>query len=468
MLNDTIAAIATAPGEAGIAVIRISGPASPAIADSLFVGAAPPPSRRPPFSFAHGRITSAASGGQSEVDPAQDNGARILDEVILLIMRAPHSYTREDVVEIQCHGGALAARRILQAVLNAGARLAEPGEFTQRAFLNGRIDLLQAEAVLDLIRARTDRAASAALEQLGGSLSNSIVMIYDGLLAVAAEVEAALDFSEDDLSPIMMPAVIERLTEIKGRMAALLKTWEEGHLLREGAVVVISGKPNVGKSTLLNLLLGKDRAIVSAVPGTTRDTIEETLVMDGISLRLVDTAGLRATNCDIEREGVRRARHQMQQADIHLHVMDSSMAFDEADSLHLSELAPKRSILILNKSDLENKLQLLDYKRLTQIQTCLLSGAGVDEVRQAIVEKLGSVSARPQCAVISERHRQLLLSATKHINEALFILKSENEALTAVASSSIRAAIESLGYITGKQYHPELLKSIFSKFCVGK
>ncbi len=452
MFNDTIAAIATAPGEAGIAIVRISGPASLELADTLFAGARPP-SLLPPYGFAHGWIKSAD---------------QILDEVLLLAMRAPHSYTREDVVEIQCHGGVIQARRILRAVLDAGARPAAPGEFTQRAFLNGRIDLVQAEAVLDLIRAKSDRAASAALEQLDGRLSYLFESIYDGLLAAAADLEATLDFSEDDVAPVVIPEISGRLTALQGQMASILATWEEGHWLREGALVVISGKPNVGKSTLLNRLLGKDRAIVSATPGTTRDIIEETLILDGIPIRLVDTAGLRATACEIEKESVRRARGQIDQADIHLYVMDVSREMDEEDRSNLYGLDPKHSILILNKSDLGEKLQQIGYEGFAIVKSCLISGAGINEIRQAIALKLNVVSFSPPHAVISERHRQILLVAKKELDEAVNMLNTRREDIIVLAASQIRMAIESLGQISGKSYYPELLNTIFSKFCVGK
>lgn len=454
ILQDTIAAISTAPGEAGIAIIRVSGPASLAIADNLFTCTGPPPSQRRPFTFAHGWIKSLG---------------HVLDEAILLIMRAPHSYTREDVIEIQCHGGALSARRILQAVLREGARLAEPGEFTQRAFLNGRIDLVQAEAVLDLIRARSDRAASAALEQLEGSLSRLFEDTYNSLVAVNADLEATLDFSEDDdVSPTVIPDVLKRLELIQSQIGSILETWEEGHLLREGALVVISGKPNVGKSTLLNVLLEKDRAIVSATPGTTRDIIEETMILDGIPIRLVDTAGLRITACDVESEGVRRTRRQMQQADIHLYLMDISQALDKDDNENLTGLDPQRTILILNKYDLGNKLLLHDYKDLATIKSCLISRDGLNEIRQSIINKLGSVSSRPPHAVISERHRQILISAGNELCEAVAMLRTLRDDVVVLASSRIQMAIELFGQITGKTYHEELLNVIFSKFCVGK
>ncbi|MBU4199966.1 MAG: tRNA uridine-5-carboxymethylaminomethyl(34) synthesis GTPase MnmE [Verrucomicrobia bacterium] len=454
MTHDTIAAIATAPGEAGIAVIRVSGPASLSIADRLFSSSGHHPSRRLPFSFTHGWIKISG---------------KVLDEVILLVMRAPHSYTREDVVEIQCHGGIVPARRILQAVLRAGARLAGPGEFTQRAFLNGRIDLVQAEAVLDLIQARSDRAASAALEQLEGSLSLLFEDTYNSLLAVNADLEATLDFSEDDdISPTIIPDVLQRLEIIQKQIGSILETWAEGHLLREGALVVISGKPNVGKSTLLNILLGKDRAIVSSTPGTTRDIIEEILILDGIPLRLVDTAGLRTTACDVENEGVRRARHHMQKADIHLYLMDISQDFDEEDEDNIKRLDPNRSILIMNKSDLGKKLLIPDYKGVTIIQSCMISKDGVNEIRKVIVQKLGFISSRPPHAVISERHRQILISVGNELSEAVTMLLAYRDDVVVLASSKIRMAIESLGQITGKTYHEELLNTIFSKFCVGK
>jgi tRNA modification GTPase len=453
MSIDTIAAIATAPGEAGIAIIRISGPGSLAIADGIFAGAAPSPSRRAAFSLVHGKIRSAG---------------QVLDEVMLLVMRAPHSYTREDVVEIQCHGGMIPARRILQSVLAVGARLADPGEFTQRAFLNGRIDLVQAEAVLDLIRAKSERAAAAACEQMEGRLSDLFANIYDNLLGINAELEATLDFSEDDLQPEVIPDVIRRLTGVQDQIARILETWEEGHLLREGALVVISGKPNVGKSTLFNCLLGKDRAIVSAIPGTTRDVLEETFILDGIPLRVVDTAGLRPTKCEIEIEGVRRARDQMLQADLHLHVMDVSQSFDAEDNQTLAQLDPKKTILLLNKQDLPIILQLSDYQQFTTMATCLLTGQGIEKLQQSMSMMLGSIAAMPPHAVVSERHRSYLLLARKELEEALAFLHTKREDMIVLASSKIRTAIESIGQIIGMTYHPDLLKAIFSKFCIGK
>jgi len=450
---DTIAAIATAPGEAGIAIIRISGTESLTVADRIFSHAGKPPSHRPPGAFMRGFVKS---------------NERVLDEALLLVMRAPHSYTREDVVEIQCHGGFVSARRILQAILHEGARLAEPGEFTKRAFLNGRIDLVQAEAVLDLIRAQSDRSAAAAVEQMEGSLSNSFNDIYDKTLRVCADLEAALDFSEDDAPPALIPEGIAQAHKILEQIRGILETWEEGHLLREGALVVISGRPNVGKSTLLNALLGRNRAIVSPIPGTTRDTLEETIILEGIPIRLVDTAGLRNTTCEIEQEGVRRARSHMQKADLHLYIIDASKPLDGEDHSHLKSLKAERSIVIINKIDLGTLIQEKDVAGFVVVKSQLNIDNGLIEIRKGIIERLGLTYSGQPRAVISERHKKILQKSFMDIKEALKILESGQDETIVLAASRLRFAIESLGRITGKTYHAELLNSIFSRFCIGK
>jgi len=450
---DTIAAIATAPGEAGIAIIRISGTESLTVADRIFSHAGEPPSHRPPGAFMRGFVKS---------------NERVLDEALLLVMRAPHSYTREDVVEIQCHGGFVSARRILQTILHEGARLAEPGEFTKRAFLNGRIDLVQAEAVLDLIRAQSDRSAAAAVEQLEGRLSNSFNDIYDKTLRVCADLEAALDFSEDDAPPVLIPDGIAQAHKILEQIRGILETWEEGHLLREGALVVISGRPNVGKSTLLNALLGRNRAIVSPIPGTTRDTLEETIILEGIPIRLVDTAGLRSTTCQIEQEGVRRARSHMQKADLHLYIIDASEPLDNEDHSHLKSLKAEKAIVIINKIDLGALIQEKDVAGFVHIKAQLNTGKGLKEISKGIIERLGLTYSGQPRAVISERHKKILQKSFMDIKEALKILESGQDGTIVLAASRLRFAIESLGQITGKTYHAELLNSIFSRFCVGK
>jgi tRNA modification GTPase len=393
---------------------------------------------------------------------------RVLDEALLLVMRAPHSYTREDVVEIQCHGGFVSARRILQTILASGVRLAERGEFTKRAFLNGRIDLVQAEAVLDLIRAQSDRSAAAAVEQLEGNLSALFNDVYDNIVRVCADLEAMLDFSEDDAPTGLIPESIAQAHKILEQINAMLATWEEGHLLREGALVVISGRPNVGKSTLLNALLGRNRAIVSPVPGTTRDTLEETIILEGIPIRLVDTAGLRTTNCAVEQEGIRRARSHMQKADLHLYIIDASKPLDSEDGTHLKSLRAGKSIVILNKIDLGTLIQKKDTAGFISLKAQLNTGKGLKEIKKRITEQLGLTYSGQPHAVIAERHKKILQKSGADIKEALKILESGQDESIVLAVSRFRFAIEALGQITGKICHTELLNSIFSRFCVGK
>ncbi len=453
--TDTIAAIATAPGEAGVAIVRVSGSACLAIADSVFRCAGAKPSERPSHTIVHGHITSHHAD---------------LDEVLLLIMRAPHSYTAEDVIEIQGHGGNVAARRILRRVLDAGARLAEPGEFTMRAFLSGRIDLLQAEAVLDLVRAQSDRAASAAVEQLEGGLSRRFNNLYDELMSLTADLEASLDFPDDELPPLLLPDVLRRMEKTAADTKALSATWDEGHLLREGALVVISGRPNVGKSTLLNTLLGKERAIVSQIPGTTRDTIEEGLAMDGIPVRLVDTAGLRDPQSEVELEGIRRTRLHMEKADLHLYLIDASRPLNDDDRAQLRELTGEPCIVVLNKIDLGEAVKADHVPGLTAVSTSLVNEVGVGELREAMRRKLeaGLDMSVPPHAVVSERHRQLLVAASGDVEKAIDLVRRNTDEGVPLASSHLRAALVALGAVTGRAFNDDLLSSIFSKFCIGK
>ncbi len=451
--TDTIAAIATAPGPAGLAVIRVSGPEALPIADRVFSSTGSAPSKRKNRTIAFGRIL--------------DQDGVILDECLLLLLRGPGSYTGEDTVEFQCHGGAVTARRILQRILQMGARLAEPGEFTQRAFLHGRMDLVQAEAVLDLIRAQTDRAASAAIEQLEGRLSQAFNTLYSSLLHVAADLEATLDFSDQELPESTIPSLLQQLNSGMRALEDLLATWSEGHLLREGALVVIAGQANAGKSTLMNALLGHDRAIVSPIPGTTRDTIEEQLVLEGIVLRLVDTAGLRSTDCHIEKEGIQRTHKYLQKADLYVYLLDASRGVTPGDQQNLAGLDPKKTIVVLNKVDLGNAVQTGQLQASAIIETCLLEHKGLTTLQSAIKTALQKTETPPH-AVISERHRQLLLKTKNDLQEAISLLTSNQEDLIVPAISHLRSAIEYLGNVTGRTYHDELLSSIFSKFCIGK
>lgn len=454
--SDTIAAIGTAPGEAGIAVTRISGPAAFRIADSIFRCSGEPPSKRPHGTFTYGKVF--------------DDAGAAIDSALLLIMRAPRSYTGEDTAEIQSHGSSIITQRILRRALECGARSAEPGEFTKRAFLNGKLDLLQAEAVLDLIRARSDRAAASAREQLNGSLTRLFTGIYGGVLAVAAEIEATLDFADEELPEGIAADAAARLRGALADAESLLATWDEGHLLRDGASVVIAGKPNVGKSTLMNALLGRDRAIVSEIPGTTRDVIEEGFVLSGFPVRLIDTAGLRDSECSIEQEGMRRSRLQMASADIHLHVVDVSQPMDGKDAADIAGLDPMRTIIVLNKTDLPRGSP--PHSRPQQfrvVETSLKSGSGLAELKKTATEILLSSHGlgEPHRASISERHRDLLLNATASLSSAAETL-DHGLAQAEIAASHLRHSLTQLGRITGQIYDEELMSSIFSRFCIGK
>ena len=449
---DTIAAIATPPGEGGVGIVRISGPGVWQIADTIFSALDTlPVSQREHGTFAYGKVLDA-------------DGAEI-DTGLALVMRAPKSYTCEDVVEIQGHGGAVGMRRILRRALEAGARTAEPGEFTKRAFLNGRIDLVQAEGIFDLIRARSDRAASAAMEQMEGRLSQQFNAIYEAFLEVAANLETTLDFVEDELPDDVFSGIAALLDRTFRTLDELLDTWDEGRLLREGARVVILGRPNAGKSTLLNALLGFDRAIVSSTAGTTRDTIEEGFVLDGIPLRIIDTAGLRATDCEIEAEGIRRAEAHGQEAHLSIYLVDASQPLHEEDRVRLNKLDRTKSIVVLNKIDQGRQIEGVEG-----VEACLLSETGISELKRAMADTLekGADLHAPPHAVISERHRQLLVKAHHEARQAREFLKENIEANAVLACEHLRSALEYLGQVTGRVYHEELLDNIFSRFCIGK
>lgn len=454
---DTIAAIATAPGEGAIAIVRVSGPDAYALADRLFRGPDPLPSARAPGTFAHGAIADPASG-------------EVLDDALLLIFRAPHSYTGEDSVEIQCHGGSQAARRILDALLSAGARQADPGEFTKRAFLNGKIDLTQAEAVLDLIHARSERAARLATAQLEDTLGLRIRALYDALLAVSADVEAMLDFPDDELPQSVPNEISGRLEAASAEIQALLGTWHEGHVLRDGARIVIAGAPNVGKSTLLNLLAGRDRAIVSPHPGTTRDTIEEAIVLNGYPLQLVDTAGLRDAPCEIEQEGIRRTRRALAEADLCLCLVDASQPLSDPERDFIDHHDPERIVVLLNKIDLG---QQIGPENLPGIDSMVLSlqkssqTAKIGEkILQKIVQKPSGSDQEP--VAISERHKNTLLIALDEVKSTINRLKTGSESDFLPAATHARSALDQIGFIFGKNCTEDMLERLFSRFCVGK
>ena len=454
---ETIAAIATAPGAGAIAIVRVSGPAPYPLADRFFRCAAPAPSARAAGTFAHGQILHPATG-------------EVLDDALLLLFRAPHSYTGEDSVEIQCHGGSQAAQRILDALLSAGARQAEPGEFTQRAFLNDKMDLTQAEAVLDLIHARSERAARLATAQLEDALGLRIRTLYDSLLATASDIESMLDFPDDELPQSVPNEVATRLSTISAEIQILLDTWHECHVLREGARIVIAGAPNTGKSTLLNLLAGRERAIVSPHPGTTRDTIEEAITLQGYPLQLVDTAGLRDAPCEIEQEGIRRTHRALAEADLCICLVDASRPLSPEEKTFLAAHDPQKVLVLLNKIDLGQVLRPENFPGLDYLAVSLQKSPLIDSISVKIIQKvLQKPSGSDHAALaISERHRNALFIAMNEVIESIKRLKSGSEAEYLPAATHARAALDQIGFIFGKNCTEEMLDSIFSRFCVGK
>ena len=454
---ETIAAIATAPGEGAIAIVRLSGPDTFTLADRIFRCSAPAPSQRAPGTFVHGQVVAPASG-------------EVLDDALLLVFHAPHSFTGENSVEIQCHGGAQAARRILDALISAGARQAEPGEFTKRAFLNGKLDLTQAEAVLDLIHARSERAARLATAQLEDVLGLKIRALYDSLLAISADIEAMLDFPDDELPQSVPNELIRRLQGISGEIEALLATWQEGRVLREGARVVIAGAPNVGKSTLLNYLAGRDRAIVSPHPGTTRDTIEESVILHGYPLHLIDTAGLRDAPGEIEQEGIRRTHRALAEADLCVCLLDASRKLSDSEAAFLKAHEPQKLLVLINKTDLGHLIRPENIPGIDVLEISLKTEPKLSQISEKIIQK---VVQKPSGSdhgsfAISERHKKSLQIALDDVKSTENLLRTGSEADFLPAATQIRSALEQIGLIFGKHCTEEMLDAIFSRFCVGK
>lgn len=456
MPDDTIAAIATPLGEGGLAVIRISGPEALAVADRCFVptGSKPvPPSAAPTHTLTLGHVVSEG---------------RTIDEVLLAVMRAPRTFTREDVVELTCHGGLLPAKLVLDAVLASGARLAGPGEFTRRAFLNGRIDLAQAEAVADLIHSRTELALRAANEQLAGKLSHRVNALREQLLQVLAHVEAHLDFPEEDIAPDTQEQLLLRLADGMEAMDQLLRTADEGQILRRGIRAAIVGRPNAGKSSLLNQLLGRDRAIVSAIPGTTRDTIEETANIRGLPIVFIDTAGLRQARDEIEVEGIRRSRRSLETAELILQVVDASEPWTSEDDLFLAEFSGKKRILVLNKADLPARLVVPQGNTAPTVGLSCLTGQGIETLKDLIKGLVwaGEINAEMLEVMINSRHKEALNRSRTAARRSLEALQS-GQTLELVAMD-LRIAVDAAGEIVGKTASEDLLDMIFSQFCIGK
>jgi tRNA modification GTPase len=460
-LDDTIAAIATPLGEGGLAVIRISGAQALAVADKIFAPAGK-----------HSAKPSAATTHTIHYGHVVRDG-KTIDEVLVSVMRAPRTFTREDVVELTCHGGVLPSKMVLDAALAAGARMAEPGEFTKRAFLNGRIDLAQAEAVADLIHSRTELALSAANEQLAGKLSQRINELREDMMKTLAHVEAYIDFPEEDIAEETLDQLLARLQHGVDFMNELLRTANEGQILRRGIRAAIIGRPNAGKSSLLNQLLGHDRAIVSPIPGTTRDTIEETANIRGVPVVFIDTAGLREARDEIEVEGIRRSRESFQKAEFILHVFDASEPLTDEDKNYLTEFAGKKRIFVRNKIDLPSKLDLADKSQITNhkseiIDVCCLSGKGIESLKDAIKNLVwsGEIKNEMLQVMINSRHQDALNRARAATERTIEALRSG--ASLDLAALDLRIAVNAVGEIVGKTTTEDLLDMIFGQFCIGK
>lgn len=456
MTEETIAAIATPLGEGGLAVIRLSGTEALAISDRCFAPVGKhslKPSAAPSHTIHFGHIVRQG---------------QVVDEALLSVMRAPRTFTREDVVEITCHGGLLPAKLVLDTLLANGARLAEPGEFTRRAFLNGRIDLAQAEAVADVIHSRTELALRAANEQLAGKLSQRINQLRDQMLQTLAHIEAHIDFPEEDIAPDTRDQLIERLQYGLNFMEQLLRTAEEGRILRHGVRAAIIGRPNAGKSSLLNHLLGQDRAIVSAIPGTTRDTIEETANVRGLPVLFIDTAGLREARDELELEGIRRSQLSLEKADFLLHVFDASEPLTAADKTFLEKFSAKQRILVRNKTDLQSRLEFPPELGGTMVNVSCLSGHGIEDLKDAIKHLIwsGEIKAEMLDAMLNSRHQNALMRARSATAETLQALRSDQN--LELGAMDLRIAVNAIGEIVGKTATEDLLDMIFSQFCIGK
>lgn len=458
--DDTISAIATAIGEGGIGIIRISGSKAMAIAGKLFISKS-------------GKTVDSLLSHQVMyghiIDPAS---GETVDEAILLIMRAPRSYTCEDVVEIHCHGGPVPLKRILDLTLVQGARLADPGEFTKRAFLNGRLDLAQAEAVIDIIRSKTDASLKVAVGNLSGQLSEQVRALRHAVLRMIAQLEAAIDFPEEDIEEATAADVAQLIAEAKSRLTTLLATAQTGRILREGLATVIIGKPNVGKSSLLNALLREKRAIVTDIPGTTRDIIEEYVNIGGIPLKIIDTAGIRDTADVVEKIGVERAKALVEQADLILLLLDSSAPLSPEDRAVLELLPGKQAIVLINKSDLPARLETEEVEKYTGgrlvLKISVAREEGLAALEQAIVDMVygGQVSPGEAAFVNNVRHSAALRAALERLNDAEATIEAGMPSDCIVVD--LRAAWEKLGEVTGDTVGEDIIDQIFTQFCIGK
>ncbi|ABR50863.1 tRNA modification GTPase TrmE [Alkaliphilus metalliredigens QYMF] len=459
-LDDTIAAIATAHGEAGIGIVRISGEKALHIIDQVFQSKQGKKLKDiSPRRITYGHIIDT------------ERNERI-DEVLVSYMKGPHTYTTEDVVEINCHGGMIPVKRILELILRKGARAADAGEFTKRAFLNGRIDLAQAEAVMDLVSAKTDMGFDVALNQLEGSLSKRVKKVKDELLDMLAHIEVSIDFSDEDVDEVTLDLLLKQSMEIEKKIKVLLETADTGKILREGLNTVIVGKPNVGKSSLLNALLKESRAIVTEVPGTTRDAIEEHFNIRGIPLNLIDTAGIRETEDIVEKIGVERSKAFFNKADLIILMLDASRELTPEDLQIMELVKSKKALILVNKTDLTSQI---DYDRIIEIvgekkviKISLIEESGLEEVEEALVEIVykGETRAKDSLLVTNVRHKNALERALESLTDGVQAIKQKMP--LDFVEVDVKNAWDALGEITGDTVGEDLLDHIFQNFCIGK
>ncbi|MBS4913183.1 MAG: tRNA uridine-5-carboxymethylaminomethyl(34) synthesis GTPase MnmE [Veillonella sp.] len=459
--EDTIAAIATPPGTGGVGIIRVSGQKSFDIVNSIYKDSQTDLLvNRQNRTIQYGKIYNPHENDQ------------VLDEVLLLLMKGPHSFTAEDVVEIQCHGGIVVVREILKLLLRQGARLAEPGEFTKRAFLNGRIDLTQAEAIIDIIEAKSEKSLSVAVNQLDGTLARLIRNLREELLNLVAQLEVTIDYPEEDIEELTLEETGQKLKPIYEQMQQLLATANRGRLLRDGILTAIVGSPNAGKSSLMNALLRENRAIVTDIPGTTRDSIEESITIEGIPVRLVDTAGIRDTEDVVEKLGVDRAKEYLETAQIIVCVVDASKGLTEEEREILVEASGDHTIVFLNKSDKGSVITIADIAQLGEFSMIApisaAQGEGMDILAQVVKDLVfgGTVSQSNEALLSNVRHITLMEEAKAQLEQAL----SNIEMGMAVdfVVTDIRSAWERLGDINGDSLRESLVDELFSRFCLGK
>ncbi|MGB2601442.1 MAG: tRNA uridine-5-carboxymethylaminomethyl(34) synthesis GTPase MnmE [Candidatus Omnitrophota bacterium] len=458
--KDTIAAISTPMGEGGIGIVRMSGRDAIRLAERIFVP------------VKDSRISSSASHTVHYGHIKPPGKEEIVDEVLLTVLRSPNTYTTEDMVEVNCHGGVMPLKKVLELCISEGARLAEPGEFTRRAFLSGRIDLTQAEAVLDIIKSKTDTSRRVAVEQLRGTFSEEIMNLRSSIIEVLSQIELTIDFSQEAVEFPEVDQITKKVKDIHTSVLRVLETSDKGMILRDGASVVICGKPNVGKSSLMNALLKHDRVIVTPVAGTTRDVIEESINLSGVRVRISDTAGIIETQDRVEIEGIKRSREKLENADTVLFMVDSSRTLSEKDKEIYQTIKGDRTIIVANKTDLPRKLDLKKVKELFAqdevLEVSALKKEGLESLEDAVANKLfkGDVGMPEGPVVTNARHKEVLMNAAGSLERAASVTgdKYNGELL----ASDLNEAVRQLGIVTGQTATDDILDKIFSQFCIGK